>query len=343
MTPRWKRRDGLDEEIRTHLEMAVRDRMERGETRAEAEAAARREFGNVMVVKEVTRDLDGRVWLARLAQDLRYATRLLRRSPGFTLVAILSLALGIGAATAIFQIVDAVRLRSLPVARPSELARIRIADMSGARGNFSSPYRPVNNRVFEQIRRQQQGFTDVAAWGASGFNLADGGETRSARGLIVSGTFFDLLGRMFTANGTGLGHSYGRRLQIALAAASLLFMLLPAVNLINLNTSRILERAPEIGVRKAFGASSRTLVGQFIVENLVLTLVGAAIGAIAAAVLLAAINNSGVIPYAHLTLNYRILGWGVLLAVVFGLLSGVYPAWRMSRLHPVEALKGAAR
>ena len=194
MTPRWKRRDGLDEEIRTHLEMAVRDRMERGETRAEAEAAARREFGSVMVVKEVTRDLDGRVWLARLAQDLRYAARLLRRSPGFTLVAILSLALGIGAATAIFQIVDAVRLRSLPVARPSELARIRIADMSGARGNFNSPYRPVNNRVFEQIRRQQQGFTDVAAWGASGFNLADGGETRSARGLIVSGTFFDLLG-----------------------------------------------------------------------------------------------------------------------------------------------------
>jgi putative ABC transport system permease protein len=194
MTPRFKRRDGLDDEIRTHLEMAVRDRMERGETRAEAEAAARREFGNVVVVKEVTRDLDGRVWLARLAQDLRYAARLLRRSPGFTLVAIVSLALGIGAATAIFQIVDAVRLRSLPVERPSELARIRIADMRGARGNRNSPYRPVNNRVFEQIRREQQGFTDVAAWGASGFNLAEGGETRPARGLIVSGTFFDLLG-----------------------------------------------------------------------------------------------------------------------------------------------------
>jgi putative ABC transport system permease protein len=156
-------------------------------------------------------------------------------------------------------------------------------------------------------------------------------------------TFFDMLGRMFTANGTGLGHGYGRRLQIVLAVATLLFMLLPAVNLINLNTSRILERASEIGVRKAFGASSRTLVGQFIVENLVLTLVGAAAGTLAAAVLLAVINGSGAIPYAHLALNYRILGWGVVLAVVFGLLSGVYPAWRMSRLHPVQALKGAAR
>ena len=156
-------------------------------------------------------------------------------------------------------------------------------------------------------------------------------------------TFFDMLGRMFTANGTGLGHSYGRRLQIVLAVASLMFMLLPAVNLINLNTSRILERASEIGVRKAFGASSRTLVGQFVVENLVLTLVGAMLGAACAALLLAAINNSGVIPYAHLTFNFRILGWGVVLAVVFGLLSGVYPAWRMSRLHPVQALKGATR
>jgi putative ABC transport system permease protein len=156
-------------------------------------------------------------------------------------------------------------------------------------------------------------------------------------------TLWDTIGRMFTGSGTGTGSGYGRRLQIFLALAALIFMLLPAVNLVNLNTSRILERASEIGVRKAFGASSRSLVGQFVVENLVLTLVGAAIGVAAAAWLLAVINGSGLIQYAELTLNYRILGWGVLLAVVFGLLSGVYPAWRMSRLHPVQALKGAAR
>ncbi len=120
-------------------------------------------------------------------------------------------------------------------------------------------------------------------------------------------------------------------------------MLLPAVNLVNLNTSRIMERASEIGVRKAFGASSRTLVGQFVVENLVLTLVGAAVGFVVAALLLQVINASGMIQYAQLQLNYRIFGWGVLLAVAFGLLSGVYPAWRMSRLHPVLALKGASR
>lgn len=156
-------------------------------------------------------------------------------------------------------------------------------------------------------------------------------------------TLFDTIGRMLTGNGSGEGSGYGRRLQIALTAAALLFMLLPAVNLVNLNTSRIMERASEIGVRKAFGASSRTLVGQFVVENLVLTLVGSAIGFLVAAALLQVINGSGMIQYAHLQLNYRIFGWGVLLAVAFGLLSGVYPAWRMSRLHPVQALKGASR
>ena len=149
---------------------------------------------------------------------------------------------------------------------------------------------------------------------------------------------------MFTGDGSGAGQpATAAACEIVLTVAALLFMLLPAVNLINLNTSRIMERASEIGVRKAFGASSRTLVGQFVVENLVLTLVGAAVGFVGAALLLQVINASGMIPYAQLQLNYRIFGWGVVLAVAFGLLSGVYPAWRMSRLHPVQALKGASR
>ena len=156
-------------------------------------------------------------------------------------------------------------------------------------------------------------------------------------------TLFDTIGRMFTGDGTGRGTGYGRRLEIFLAVAAGLFMLLPAVNLVNLNTSRILERASEIGVRKAFGASSRTLVGQFVVENVFLTLVGAAVGFLIAEALLSLINASGLILYAQLQLNLRVFGWGVLMALVFGLVSGVYPAWRMSRLHPVQALKGASR
>jgi putative ABC transport system permease protein len=129
----------------------------------------------------------------------------------------------------------------------------------------------------------------------------------------------------------------------AIAGMMFLFALLPAVNLVNLNMSRIMERASEIGVRKAFGASSRTLVGQFIVENVVLALVGGALGFAGSAAVLDAVNRSGLVPYARFTMNYRIFLCGFGLAVVFGVLSGVYPAWRMSRLHPVQALKGAAR
>jgi putative ABC transport system permease protein len=120
----------------------------------------------------------------------------------------------------------------------------------------------------------------------------------------------------------------------------LLFMLLPTLNLVNINLSRILDRASEIGVRKAFGASSRTLVGQFIVENLVLTLLGAVAGLLLAGLVLEALNASGLLPYARLALNYRIFGYGLAMALFFGVLSGVYPAWRMSKLHPVQALRG---
>jgi len=137
--------------------------------------------------------------------------------------------------------------------------------------------------------------------------------------------------------------SHVERLWMLMAGAALLFMLLPTVNLVNLNISRIMERASEIGVRKAFGASSRTLVGQFVVENLVLTGVGCVVGLVASVLVLHGINASGLIPYADLRLNYRIFFYGLSLALFFGLFSGVYPAWRMSRLNPVEALKGTGR
>ncbi len=128
-----------------------------------------------------------------------------------------------------------------------------------------------------------------------------------------------------------------------MALVGFLFLLLPTVNLVNLNVSRIMERASEIGVRKSFGASSRTLVGQFVVENVTLTLVGGMIGFGLSGAVLYAISAAELIPYAQLRVNLRVFLCGVGLSVLFGLLSGVYPAWRMSRLHPVAALRGAAR
>ena len=155
-------------------------------------------------------------------------------------------------------------------------------------------------------------------------------------------TFFEsVAGNLF--GGRDEERSHPERLWALMAAVGLLFCLLPAVNLVNLNMSRIMERASEIGVRKAFGASSRTLVGQFVVENLVLTLVGGAFGFVGSVFVLQALNASGLIPYAQFTVNLRVFAYGLGLAVFFGLLSGVYPAWRMSRLNPVSALKGASR
>jgi len=122
---------------------------------------------------------------------------------------------------------------------------------------------------------------------------------------------------------------------------ALLFMLLPALNLVNLNVTRILERSGEIGVRKAFGAAGADLVGQFLVENIVLALVGGLLGLGLAAGALALVNSSHAIAYAHFALSWRVFGWGMLLTLLFGLMSGVYPAWKMSRLNPVAALRGS--
>ena len=130
-------------------------------------------------------------------------------------------------------------------------------------------------------------------------------------------------------------------LLVVIGTAMLLFMALPALNLVNLNIGRILERSSEIGVRKAFGASSRQLVWQFVVENVLLCLAGGALGLAFAKAALVWLEGSGLIPYLRVDVDFAVFGWGLLLAVVFGLLSGVIPAWKMSRLHPVQALKGA--
>ena len=164
------------------------------------------------------------------------------------------------------------------------------------------------------------------------------------RFTVVSGgidTPFGMLSRMLFSN--KLAENRSPQLLGWLLGIAFLFMLLPTVNLVNISVSRILERASEIGVRKAFGASSRTLVGQFLVENLVLTLIGGLVGFLLAALVVAAINGSGLFPYARFTFNHRVFLYGFLLTLFFGVLSGVYPAWKMSRLHPVDALKGALR
>jgi putative ABC transport system permease protein len=128
----------------------------------------------------------------------------------------------------------------------------------------------------------------------------------------------------------------------AIAVLMLLFMLLPALNMVNLNVGRIMERSAEIGVRKAFGATSATLIGQLVVENVLLCLAGGVLALGCAQGVLWWLQRSALIPYLDVDVNLAVFGWSLLIATVFGLLSGVLPAWRMARLDPVSALKGNA-
>jgi predicted permease len=173
----------LAEEFESHLEMQIEDNLRAGMTPAEARRNALLKTGGLSLAQENYRNRRGLPFLDTAVRDLQYAGRLLRRSPAFTLVAVLSLALGIGANTAIFTIINAVMLRSLPVEDPSRLVEILRGEFGGA-----------TNPIWEQIRDHQQAFSGTLAYCEHRFDLADGGESQFAQGLWVSGDFFRVLG-----------------------------------------------------------------------------------------------------------------------------------------------------
>lgn len=151
----------------------------------------------------------------------------------------------------------------------------------------------------------------------------------------------DYIARNLLDNQT-VADSGAPKLVAVIICLMLLFMALPALNLINLNAGRIMERASEIGVRKAFGASNSQLVAQFLMENILLCVVGGLVGIALAKGALVWLGYAGIVPYLKVDLSWQVLCYGFVLSVVFGLLSGVIPAWRMARLDPVQALKGGA-
>jgi putative ABC transport system permease protein len=427
-------------------------------------------------------------------QDLRYGARLLRLNPGFTAVAILSLALGIGANTAIFQLLDAVRLRTLPVKNPQELATVRIADRKWSSGRHEGRYSQLTNPMWEQIRDRQQGFSSIFAWSADDLNLALGGEVRRAQGIYVSGDFFKvlevqpLLGRLLTPDddrrgcgspgavisyafwqrefaaqpsaigskltleghpfpvigitppgfyGVEMGRSYdvaipicsepvlrgedamldmrhgywlaamGRlkpRWSIEKASAQLnsisvpaleatvpsvykpdavkkymdyrfaafpayngfstlrsryenplwtllviaaLVLLIACANLANLMLARASTREREVGVRIALGASRIRLLRQMFVESLLLSMIGAVLGAglaqLLSRFLVAFLSTQGSPLFMELAPDWRVLAFTAGLAVLTCLLFGLTPALRSTQVAPASVLKAAGR
>src|SRR5262245_28107506 len=187
----WRQRkdEELDTEISNHLDEAIRDRIARGEAPEQARANASREFGNIGLVKEVTREMWGWASLERLGQDLRFGLRMLGKNKGFTAIALLSLALGIGANTAIFSLIDTVLIKMLPVKNPEQLVFLERGDVP------PGPMRSLSHAFFEQASAQRETLAGVCTFVTSPrVNVVLDGQAEVAIAQRVTGSFFAVLG-----------------------------------------------------------------------------------------------------------------------------------------------------
>jgi len=179
----------LDEELRAHLDALTEEKIRQGMNEQEARHAARREFGGVEQAKESYRDQRSLPFFETLAQDLRYASRMLVKSPGFTAVTILTLALGIGANTGLFSLVNSVLLGNLPVRNPQELVIVKYTDArtQETAEDFSYP-------MYQAMRDKNTVFASVLTRSGVDFNASYGGQSERAVGEMVSGNYFETLG-----------------------------------------------------------------------------------------------------------------------------------------------------
>lgn len=495
---RFFRRAGWDAERRaeldSYLDHETDDNIARGMAPDAARAAAHRKLGNPTLIREDIYRMNTIRWIEGVWQDARYAARVLHRSRAFAAVAILSLTLGIGANTAIFGLIEAVRLRTLPVVNPESIVAINVDHHGhGRSGEFVGRFGRMTNPLWEQLRGARDILPQSFAWGVQVFELADGGESQPVDGLWVSGEFFETLG---TAPAAGrlirpdddrrgcpdpvavLGYGFwqrqyggvrdvvGRTLrvygvpmtiagvseqrftgldvgrtfdvaipicaeavvrgsrsrldrldawwlvvmarlapgvtaeavkpQLAARSAALFGATVPPAytttdrdhylqftltaedaargvsglradyvrplwlllgiavavlviacgNLANLMLARARAREREIAVRLAIGASRARVLRQLVVESVLLSAVGAVLGAGLAGVLgrglVALIDTPGTTHFVDLELNWRVLGFVGLLALVTSVLFGVLPAIRAARTPP-RAMLSAGR
>jgi predicted permease len=494
------------EELAQHLRDRCEELQSRGMTESAAEEAVLAELNDGSLDKELARtepryarpvslgEEGGRGWFASVWQDIRYGVRVLRLNPSFTIVCVLSLALGVGANTAIFQLINAVRLRSLPVADPDSLAIIKIADLKFRQGRATGSYPDLTFPIWKEIQQRQEGFSSVAVWGRATFNLTNGGQVRYARGMWVSGDFFrvlqqppmlgrvlvssddtpgcggdvavvshsfwqhefggdpNVIGRKFTLDGrpfqvvgvtppgfygVEVGRSYDvavplcteplfngenaltpmrhgwwlgaigrlkpgwtlekataqlKAVSISIDEATLppvysaesakkymeyrfaafpggngfsrlrneyesplwlllgvagVVLLIACANLANLMLARAGSREKEIAVRLALGASRTRLIRQLLTESLLLSIAGAAAGALLAtnfsAFMVNYLSSTNSRIYLDRAMDWRVLAFTAGLACLTCVLFGLMPALKASRTAPVSVMNAAAR
>jgi hypothetical protein len=179
-----RRNEELEEEIQAHLKLAEREEIESGRAPKEAHAAARREFGNVSVAEETTRDMWGWRWLVDCVQDVRYAVRSLRQRPGFATVALLTLALGTGATTVMFTVINGVLLKPLSYPDPERLVTLHgYTEKYGDNWGISYPN-------FLDLRRESRSLTRMAAWSYGGDTVSEPGQAEYVNGRQISSELF---------------------------------------------------------------------------------------------------------------------------------------------------------
>jgi hypothetical protein len=185
---RRRRERDLEEEIQRHLRMATEDRADIGVDRADAERAARREFGSVALVKDVTRDMWPGGWLDRLAQDVRLTFRLLHRNPGFALTAILTIALGIGANTTVFTMVDQVLFRPPPYLAGDRLVQVSGLDKPGGSGGNNLNAHRILGWQAQDVFERLEGFSPQQS------DVSGDGPPERISGYAVTTGLFSMLG-----------------------------------------------------------------------------------------------------------------------------------------------------
>src|SRR6266403_824224 len=182
----------IDEEVSFHLDMRTEENVRKGMSHEEARQEAEKRFGRLTRIKEMGYEVRGGGWLESLWQDLRYGLRMLVKNPAFTLIAILTLALGIGANTAIFSVVNAVLLQPLPYANANELSGVYLST-GGESVESRFPFSPA---AYLNLKTHHAVFTDIAALSNKGWpaNLTGAGEPERLQGFQVSANLFPLLG-----------------------------------------------------------------------------------------------------------------------------------------------------
>ena len=490
---RGRRDEDTAREIASYIAIETDDNIERGMSPHAAHDAAVRKFGNATRVREEIYWMNTVRPVETIWQDLKFAARLLKRDKGFATAAILSLALGIGANTAIFQLLDAVRLRTLPVEDPQQIVDVSFARGSWRSGGFTSRWPNFTYAQFEAVRANQRAFEGVLAWSSGQLNTATGGEAQYVEGLWASGDLFSVLrvrpivGRLIQAQddrkgcspvavishafwqrafggspsvlrqtvrleGTSFdiigvtepaffGLDVGRRFDVAvplcadtvltrsrnrleskrewwlavmgrlapgwtpqqandhmvaispsvmvdtapgdytaeavqkhlknklsvarasagvsdvreefgepllvLLAATGLVLLIACANLANLLLARATVREREVAVRLAIGASRGRVVGQLLVESVLLAAIGSVLGVVVARVLsqllVAQLAGGMGALFIDLTWNFKVFGFTAGVSLLACLLFGLAPALRATALAPAAALKSGGR